>query len=97
LSLYSFPTRRSSDLLIDHRPYVVIVEPAALKHADEPSPGDNRIELAQPRRLLQRQLSRDGHRVGRIVNILDGATGDTPLDSRFRSEEHTSELQSRGH
>src|SRR5439155_27157810 len=64
--LHSFPTRRSSDLLVA----------AATRHRDVIMPGYTHLQRAQPILLAHHLLA---------------------LEVGVRSEEHTSELQSRGH
>src|SRR5207253_10091806 len=84
--LHSFPTRRSSDLIVD-----ALLQRVEASLAAEPVLtvilGGG---VARNRRLRKAAAERLGARVHLIVPAPDLCTDN-------RSEEHTSELQSRGH
>src|SRR5207253_9656747 len=92
--LHSFPTRRSSDLPeIDGKLYLTDIE---LPGGEVTEAGDvARVEIAKT----------DAYDlIGRVVEILprpgarsDASVAPMPPVAAARSEEHTSELQSRGH
>src|SRR5207253_9583308 len=86
-SLHSFPTRRSSDLAHRGRKHKV------KEHADE----IHAEELSGPLRKPERPGEpAPAHAAGELSNEKN-AHGEQPVPVRDRSEEHTSELQSRGH
>src|SRR5215831_19502319 len=58
-----------SEHFIDDRPNVVVIEPATLKHPDQPPTGNDRIEPSETWSLLQRKLSCQGEGIGRLVHI----------------------------
>src|SRR5207253_10533900 len=79
--LHSFPTRRSSDLDLDFG--AGLLELCL-----------DRVGLVLGDALLDRLRSR----VDEVLRLLEAETGDRADDlDHLRSEEHTSELQSRGH
>src|SRR5690625_5616201 len=78
--LYSFPTRRSSDLIVEKQIEIHVGRQCRGCSRCSTDRGEGAAEKA-------RQQARQGRRVA------DGRRQRT----RRRSEEHTSELQSRGH
>src|SRR5207253_6886880 len=80
--LHSFPTRRSSDLGVERR------APARGGGRCQ-SPGARRRGLCAERYRVARVPTRPAQRAARGVRVRPGGGN--------RSEEHTSELQSRGH
>src|SRR5439155_19815106 len=93
--LHSFPTRRSSDLCL-LRP---IRLPAALVSLLQVTLGNGLIPRV--RRVADGQLPRSDKpcQVGQIVDLQCPRHHVSELEKAYerRSEEHTSELQSRGH
>src|SRR5207253_7617779 len=84
-NLHSFPTRRSSDLLFEHELQVLERAPLAMAVAQH---GEWGVAGApQDRQRAGGQTGGLAHRLN--VGALDAFD--------LRSEEHTSELQSRGH
>src|SRR5207253_10265225 len=91
--LHSFPTRRSSDLIFSRRTDSFVIESIELSpvtasgkaDAEALTIGDQR---AQPLHFWI-AASGDRARMGKVVAA--------EIASLLRSEEHTSELQSRGH
>src|SRR5207253_3307207 len=93
--LHSFPTRRSSDLNGDGIPSAKEEIVSHPRFASEEVARRGK-ELYEQR--LRPQVETDEN-IGKIISI-DVESGDYAIDDdllKARSEEHTSELQSRGH
>src|SRR5205814_2900626 len=91
LALHSFPTRRSSDLFVEHH---FLSEPMA-----DRARAAGRVERKMFRR--ERLVTFAGGRAEvaiRMKRLVPGVVAGRPgVDRRSRSEEHTSELQSLRH
>src|SRR5690606_24007351 len=61
--------------LIHYRLDVLIVEPPALRHADEAAAGNLRIELLQARSLFKRELAGGVGGIVLAVHLIEGAVG----------------------
>src|SRR5207253_5145262 len=85
LDPHSFPTRRSSDLLIDRLPVKAPAHPRVNRQPRTHAVIVLRERLPLPRRQVGSDILR--------------SLGERPhvAEQEIRSEEHTSELQSRGH
>src|SRR5439155_25677523 len=95
-TLHSFPTRRSSDLdlIVPHK-YSVPLGP--ISTIVPPCVASTRIALAGAPPIADTVNLPSGHQLSisfrNTLNALSRLQGTSP----YRSEEHTSELQSRGH
>src|SRR5439155_20739318 len=85
-NLHSFPTRRSSDLS---------------RGAAPPAQGDRQRDSARLRDAPREAVTEPPHLAGGRGRLVAGRAGSRLSERRCpvfsRSEEHTSELQSRGH
>src|SRR5207253_10903288 len=92
LPLHSFPTRRSSDLAVELK-NVTKVFAGGVRAVDS-------VSIQVPAGKIVALLGTSGcgkTTTLRLINRLEEATSGQVLVRGQRSEEHTSELQSRGH
>src|SRR5690606_41864251 len=92
--LHSFPTRRSSDLLshLDRNKYQGF-EIHILKEGWFLIEGENRFPINRGNFSVEK--NRETIRFDVVVNVIHGTPGEDGQLQAYRSEEHTSELQSR--
>src|SRR5690606_42141244 len=91
--LHSFPTRRSSDLVLSVRTVLTVITASTIPR--HPSRWHN---LARTAIVQRRVADTAAHRQRPVGSVgMQGLTlqSESPPDPHHRSEEHTSELQSR--
>src|SRR5207253_11146233 len=89
-----FPTRRSSDLEVSDR---IIHNLVGEQPAKTAMPAEDAIVVTYDLPTAEAAILLSGGKVKGLVTDFGSKTSHTAILARARSEEHTSELQSRGH